>query len=141
MCKKTERISMTTRTYEYNGKTYTTAEIAEELGVKKKTMEKRLRLNNYDLSKCLVKPKSHKLKDLTGEKFNRWTVDSRADSDASGNTMWNCICECGNKATVAGGSLTAKTSQSCGCYNDEKNLVHGHAKKSGSRSWQGVRCE
>lgn len=120
---------MTTRTYEYEGKIYTTAEIAEKLGVKKKTMEKRLRMNNYDLSKCLTKPINHNFKDISGEKFGRWTVVKLDDTVKGQTAKWVCKCECGTEQSVVGSTLRNGTSISCGCYNNEKNLVHGHARK------------
>lgn len=60
-----------------------------------------------------------KLKDLTGQKFNMLFVESRAPSHIkpSGQvaTMWNCICDCGNKAIVSTSELTSGGTKSCGC--------------------------
>lgn len=125
---------MTTRTYEYEGETYTTSEIAEKLGVKKKTMEKRLRKNNYDLSKCLSKPVNHNFKDINGKVFGRWTV-LRLDEESKGKVArWVCRCECGTEQSVVGSSLRNGKSESCGCLVRENNTVHGHARKTGDKS-------
>jgi hypothetical protein len=55
-----------------------------------------------------------KLVDITGRKFGRLSVIERTNDD--GNTpMWLCLCDCGNKHTVRGGSLTSGNTISCGC--------------------------
>lgn len=47
--------------------------------------------------------------DLTGDTIGQWKV-----IDYAGKGRWNCICECGNKATVLGTSLRFGKSKSCG---------------------------
>jgi hypothetical protein len=44
-------------------------------------------------------------KDLTGQRFGRWTVLSRADNAASGSAVWNCVCDCGTERRVLGVGL------------------------------------
>ncbi len=62
-------------------------------------------------------------KDLSGEKFNRWTVISEAEPKIrKGNRRirrWNCVCECGTKRVVFEKSLVDGSSRSCGCYHRE----------------------
>lgn len=56
-----------------------------------------------------------KLIDMTGEKYNAWTVLDRVlDSNKKG-TYWRCQCECGTIKEVAATSLRNGTSKSCGC--------------------------
>jgi hypothetical protein len=61
--------------------------------------------------------------DLTGRVFGRLTVVDRAEDKVtpSGNkcVMWNCVCECGNKAVVNSRALVTGNSKSCGCYNSD----------------------
>lgn len=57
--------------------------------------------------------------DLTGKRFGRLTVKSRASNDKSGSARWNCICDCGNYTTVLGGHLRKGKILSCGCYMRE----------------------
>ena len=57
--------------------------------------------------------------DLINQKFNRWTVISRAPNNKRGETMWYCECDCGTKKIVNGYSLRAGTSKSCGCLQKE----------------------
>ena len=57
--------------------------------------------------------------DLTGQKFHRLTVISRAPNRGR-QTMWFCICDCGNEKTVGASHLKSGHTKSCGCYNVEK---------------------
>lgn len=74
---------------------------------------------------CLKKElaSQRQLIDLTGQVFGRLTVLSRGDDYISptGNAlpMWNCLCDCGNKVSVLGGSLKRGSSLSCGCLAKE----------------------
>jgi hypothetical protein len=64
-----------------------------------------------------------KYRDLTGQKFGRWTVlklDERTDKN--NRHFWLCECECGNKKVVGGHFLWTGGSKSCGCYNAEVRL-------------------
>lgn len=61
--------------------------------------------------------------DLTGSKFGRLTVVSRAKDLISPTgdkfVMWNCRCDCGRETVVYGGNLKRGKSLSCGCLNKE----------------------
>lgn len=59
-------------------------------------------------------------KNLTGQKFGRWTVLGRAPKKDKAAYWW-CICDCENHtiAQVCGSHLTCNQSQSCGCLNKE----------------------
>lgn len=61
--------------------------------------------------------------DLTGQKFGRLTVLSRAENSKCGRVMWNCICDCGNHAKVSSNRLKQGETKSCGCLrkSDTKN--------------------
>ena len=65
--------------------------------------------------------------DLTGHKYGRWTVLSRAGKDAHGASMWECKCDCGNIGIIRHSSLTSGNSVSCGCYAKERR-VESHLK-------------
>lgn len=68
--------------------------------------------------------------DITGKRFNKLTVISRAESrrQPSGKlvTYWNCKCDCGNIRQVRGCDLKDGHIKSCGC------LLKRH-KKSNTR--------
>lgn len=59
------------------------------------------------------------VRDLSGQKFNRWTVIERAPNNKDSDAMWFCRCECGQERKVKGGFLRSGESQSCGCYQRE----------------------
>lgn len=63
-----------------------------------------------------------KCEDLTGEKFSRLTVISRAKNDKYGSTRWNCVCDCGKITTVTGTKLRNGSIKSCGCYQRERTI-------------------
>lgn len=60
-----------------------------------------------------------KLIDLTGQRFGRLTVVSRAENAKGGNVRWNCSCECGGNTTTNGSSIRSGHTTSCGCYQRE----------------------
>ena len=67
------------------------------------------------------------MKDLTGQKFGRWTVVRFLDFHNS-NYYWLCKCECGKEKSVARSSLLSGKSKSCGCLARElahKQTIHG----------------
>lgn len=68
-------------------------------------------------------------KDLSGMRFGRLTVISRAENKGR-NPAWDCICDCGNNKVIANYSLTSGKTQSCGCLQKEvaaeRLLKHGH---------------
>lgn len=75
-------------------------------------------------------------KDLSGERFSRWTVINEAEPKIErGNRRiryWNCVCECGTKRAVLERSLVSGVSRSCGCYHSDimkevgkRTVTHG----------------
>lgn len=71
----------------------------------------------------------HNFKDLTGQRFGRWTVIDRTDDSRTGRTRWLCHCECGAEKNVQASSLLCGDSKSCGCFNLEQirtnSITHG----------------
>jgi hypothetical protein len=74
-----------------------------------------------------------KFVDISGEKFHRLTVLSRA-ANAGVATQWLCLCDCGKTTIVRAHKLKSGHSKSCGCWNTEQavrngqaNRKHGHA--------------
>ena len=67
--------------------------------------------------------------DITGNKYNKWTVIERAENDKNGGARWLCRCECGNEKIVQASHLKNGASQSCGCLNKERSR-QAHTKHS-----------
>jgi len=69
------------------------------------------------------------LKDISGMRFGRLVVQSRAGSAKTHNgtvALWLCLCDCGTSKVIRGISLRQGSTTSCGCYNRElttKRLV------------------
>jgi hypothetical protein len=87
--------------------------------------------------------------DITGQRFGRWNVLSRARNTPKGQAQWLCRCDCGTESILAGATLRTGHSRSCGCLKREMNIKrstkHGHATNGISptyHSWNGMlsRC-
>lgn len=70
-----------------------------------------------------VKGRKGALEDLTGQRFGRLVVVSRADS-ISGATIWNCKCDCGKEKKVYATNLKRGVTKSCGCWHDESSKIN-----------------
>lgn len=60
-----------------------------------------------------------KLRDLTGQRFNRLLVLHRDETKPKGKVYWVCQCDCGNIKSVLSQNLTRGFTQSCGCLHRE----------------------
>lgn len=76
---------------------------------------------------------------LTGQKFNHWTVLSRNPTKHK-ESLWNCVCRCGTEAVITASNLRGNKSKSCGCWRDERNSndnsSHGMSGTLVYISWQ-----
>lgn len=70
-----------------------------------------------------------KLIDLTGKRFGRILVLSRAVTRSNKGTRWKCKCNCGKIFFVRSWSLRNGLSTSCGCYSAELKYKHGREPK------------
>lgn len=82
-----------------------------------------------------------KLRNLSGQLFNRLTALAIVGRDNNHKVLWRCACTCGNNVVVPSGNLVTGNSESCGCLQRElatlkareSNTIHGHRSR-GSRS-------
>lgn len=76
-----------------------------------------------------------RLNDLTGQRFGRLTVVSRADDVVYDNgkkyVVWKCQCDCGNISHVWALNLANGHVRSCGCFQNEARKEN-HRKHGGS---------
>lgn len=56
---------------------------------------------------------------LTGHRYNRWTVLHESGKDNHGATFWTCRCDCGTTGRVRTTHLRLGVSKSCGCLQRE----------------------
>lgn len=70
-----------------------------------------------------------RFQDLTGLRFGRLTVLSRAGTRQAGprswRATWNCECDCGATTIVPSNNLRSGNTKSCGCEHPRRR--HGHA--------------
>ncbi len=62
--------------------------------------------------------KAHNRLNLVGKRFTRLTVISDfGNHPTTGESYWQCQCDCGEIIQVTGYSLTSGNTKSCGCYH------------------------
>lgn len=79
------------------------------------------------------------MNDLTGKKFNKLLVLSRAENGLHNKVRWLCTCDCGNSTIAESSNLKSGHTKSCGCYKFEKmfglNATHGKSKSPTYNVW------
>jgi hypothetical protein len=87
-----------------------------------------------------------KIIDLTGLRFNRWTVQKMSHQVGS-RVYWLARCECGTERAVWAADLKRGGSRSCGCEMRElataRSQTHGLSRHPAYRNFihMKVRCE
>lgn len=59
------------------------------------------------------------INDLSGRKFGRLTVIDFNSRNTSGNSLWNCVCDCGAKTVALSSNLATGHTKSCGCLKSK----------------------
>lgn len=68
--------------------------------------------------------------DITGQKFNKWTVESLAYVKGY-DKYYNCVCECGTRKIVLGQNIRNGKSKSCGC--EKHKQAHNFIDRTGQK--------
>ena len=56
-----------------------------------------------------------RIRDLAGQRFGMWAVLCKGEKRGKSNSVfWTCVCDCGTRKDVSGGSLRRGESTSCG---------------------------
>lgn len=58
--------------------------------------------------------------DLTGQRFGRLVAIERVKNNVGKETLWKCVCDCGNEKIVSSYKLKSGHTQSCGCLQRER---------------------
>jgi hypothetical protein len=75
-----------------------------------------------------------KVKDITGQVFNRLTVLGLSHIELK-RSYWTCVCSCGRQVIVRSDQLRAGTTKSCGCFNAERITKHGMSRSPEYKAW------
>lgn len=73
-----------------------------------------------------------KLIDRKDVRYGRWVVKARAANSVFGQTMWETVCDCGNRGLVCGSVLGRGKSLSCGCLSVDrfKEMLTTHGESA-----------
>lgn len=82
--------------------------------------------------------------DLTGQQFSRLTVIRFAGRSSRSLVLWECQCDCGEKALIVSSySLTSGEKRSCGCLGRDvtrqRSVIHGMRNSPTYASWRSMR--
>lgn len=86
---------------------------------------------------------SNRIKDLTGQKFNRLTAIAFSHKDSGNKVHWLFECDCGENLTARGSEVKRGATKSCGCLVSEatiaSNTTHGMSRDRVYRTWINMR--
>lgn len=70
----------------------------------------------------MIKQSHPNVKDLKGQRFGKLVVSEATNERYFSNVVWECLCDCGNKISLASNRLLMGNTQSCGCIK-RKQLI------------------
>lgn len=78
------------------------------------------------------------MNDVTGQRFGKLTVVEFVQRNKRYETLWLCVCDCGNTKVVNVANLKSGDTQSCGCIH-KGQLSERNKSNSGELSpcWKG----
>ena len=79
-------------------------------------------LSSGNTTRCKFCSHKSRIIDLIGQKFDRLTVKELIGSENQ-SALWKCECECGRYITKSSAELTYNVNNSCGCIEEENNLI------------------
>lgn len=81
--------------------------------------------------------------DLVGKKFGRLSVVKRVENNHNGDTMFLCLCDCGNYTKVSSPNLRRNHVKSCGCVKKETSPTwrtkHGLTDSRIHKTWSAMK--
>lgn len=80
---------------------------------------------------------------IIGRKFGMLTPIKKSGVTENRETIYQCVCDCGDVVYVKGGNLVSGNSTSCGCNKSklisEKNSTHGKSKGRLYQIWSAMK--
>jgi hypothetical protein len=86
------------------------------------------------MTRTFKRPQPNRAFDLTGERFGRWVVISRAEN-VNARATWNCRCDCATERVMSAEVLMRGRSHSCGCLRKDTFLKHGMCRTPTYEAW------
>ncbi len=79
--------------------------------------------------------------DRHGVRYGRLTAqEATSDRGRSGQVVWWCDCDCGNRVKVNGGHLQSGNTRSCGCLHaDAAYRTHGRSGSPIYKAWAAMK--
>ena len=83
----------------------------------------------------------HNRLDLVGQKFNKLLVLESAGTGSDRQSLWKCLCDCGNEVIVRGHQLTKGRTKSCGCLRGFQYANARDTSGENNNNWKGDKVE
>ena len=89
-----------------------------------------------------------KMIDISGQKYGKLTAIKRVGShkypSGTSLSLWECVCDCGNKVILTLPALRNHNTTSCGCVHKEMignmNRTHGESHSRLHELWKGMKA-
>lgn len=80
--------------------------------------------------------------DITGHRYGLLVVQEFLETKGNGQSLWECLCDCGNVSHAFSGNLRSGHTTSCGCQSSRNKKTHGLSYTPEYKSWKamGERC-
>lgn len=77
--------------------------------------------------------------DLSGQKFGKLTAIKVVGKSKKGESIWECLCDCGNITKSTCSNLKRGHTKSCGCYKKICCVTHHEANTRLYKIWKGIK--
>ena len=77
--------------------------------------------------------------DLSGQKFGKLTAIKVVGKSKKGESIWECLCDCGNITKSTCSNLKRGHTKSCGCYKKVCCVTHHETKTRLYKIWKGIK--
>lgn len=79
-----------------------------------------------------------KCNNITGKRFGKLVAIEKIGKDIHRQSIWKCICDCGNEIDVILCSLTTGNTHSCGCIRANHGFSRKERKRREFHIWRGM---
>lgn len=89
-----------------------------------------------------IRPLTKHVKDITGDKFGKWTVLHYDIASVGKRARWICKCDCGTVTSLSGHHLRTSAYPNCGCDRSRQQkavTTHGLTGSTEYRIWRSIK--